>query len=76
MQMILSLDLPDELGAELQAAASLSRMSAPAWAAQLIESEIAARRLPTVTQGRNGARLPDDGDIEPEGYPVRLEQML
>lgn len=57
MQVNLKFQLPDALNAELQVAAETSRMTPSDWAAQLIEAELASRRLPHVEMGRLGAQI-------------------
>jgi hypothetical protein len=57
VRLILDLGLPDALGVELETEAKRCGMSAPKWAAELIEAEVAVRRLPYVDAGRNGARM-------------------
>ena len=71
MRLTLDLDIPDALSAELQTAAQMSRLTAAVWAAQVIEAECAARRLPSVPAARNGARvLALEIEEEPETYPL------
>jgi hypothetical protein len=53
----LAITLPDSLAAELGTAAAHSKCSVSQWAAELIESTLAARRLPTVRLGAYGARV-------------------
>jgi hypothetical protein len=48
MRLILDVDLPDALNAELLTAARLCRVSPAMWAASAIEAELASRRLPRV----------------------------
>ena len=56
MRLTLDLDLPDALGVELETEAKRCGMTAPRWAAEQIEAEIASRRLPHVDVARYGGR--------------------
>jgi hypothetical protein len=72
-----SLVLADELYGELKEACQESQCSPKQFAAQLVESALASRRLPNVAQGAYGARIgvPEvDAEVEPDGYPVHLER--
>ena len=57
MQLNFSLTLPDELSSELAAACKESECSPERFVGQLLEAELATRRLPNVAQGANGARI-------------------
>jgi hypothetical protein len=64
--------LPSELLTELTLAARESQCSPTVFAAQAIEATLAARRLPGVSPGRCGARLPGDAPtVETEELPDR-----
>jgi hypothetical protein len=71
-----SISLPNELYAELQAAAE--SMQEPGYgpvnfATDVLASELASRRLPKVTQGRYGARVIEAKPAEhTEPVPYRL----
>jgi hypothetical protein len=52
-----SLELPDALATELRAAAKERNISEPTFAAQVLESELASRRLENISSGQCGARL-------------------
>jgi hypothetical protein len=69
-----TIHLPDSLYAELaEVAAAIEEpgYTAQRWAEDLVSSELAARRLPKISQGRNGPRIKDGAeDIEPSGYRV------
>ena len=60
MRVTLEFELSPTLHAELQEAAKESRIGPSAWSAQVIEAELAARRLPHVELGRCGAQLGKD----------------
>jgi hypothetical protein len=59
MELTLTLELPDGLYQELLDAAVESRCTPKMFAAESVESVLASRRLPKVSQGRCGARLAD-----------------
>ena len=57
MRVNLTFELPDELKQELQLAADTSGITAHKWAAQVVENEIAVRRLDQIEPGRCGADI-------------------
>jgi len=57
MRVTLNFELPDALNTELQVAAETSGMTASSWAAQVIEGELAVRRLDYIAPGRTGAQF-------------------
>jgi hypothetical protein len=70
--------LPDSLYAELRevsAAAGEPGYGPARWAGEIVASELAARRLPRMVQGRNGARITADKPTEPVTYHVRLPEI-
>jgi hypothetical protein len=76
-ELTFTLDLNEVMLAELVDAARECRCSPKIFAAESLESVLASRRLPRVPPARNGARVGPHGvaDMEPEGYPVHLEQL-
>lgn len=65
------ISLPDALFRELETASAQVREHGfgPAeWAAEIIEAEMASRRLPGVRLGTHGPRIAVE--TEPEGFPV------
>lgn len=76
--MDFTLVLNEQLYAELIDGCRECNCSPKQFAAESLESVLASRRLPRVALGAQGARIgkPDVEDAEPEGYPVRLEQMI
>jgi hypothetical protein len=56
-KLSLDLVLAEPLAADLLAGAKQSEMTVSQFACQLIESELASRRLPVVSPGRSGARI-------------------
>ena len=70
--------LPDALFAELQSAAEATkeRGYGPAsWAGDLVSSELAARRLTSVSLGSHGPRIGTAIETEPEGHRVLWPEM-
>lgn len=80
--MLLKIELNDQMAAELESVRRESNCSSLAQvAAECVEVVLAERRLPHVTAGVYGARPVGKGVervecSEPDGYPVRLEQLL
>jgi hypothetical protein len=71
-----TISLPDGLYAELQEVSAMTgeKGYSPAiWAADFIASEMASRRLPRVSAGRYGARVPSVEDIEDRFHVVLPE---
>jgi hypothetical protein len=76
------LDLPNTLLNELQDAARESRCTPAVYAAETLEAALATRILPRVKEGRNGARVLQNAELEPDGelmempVHVRMEEFL
>ncbi len=62
----LAITLPDSLAVELTTAAAHSRCSVSQWATELIESTLAARRLPSVRLGAYGPRVIETAMLDTE----------
>lgn len=56
MRLVISLDLPNELAASLEQEAVRCNMSVEGMAAEFVEIELAARRLPFVDVSPHGGR--------------------
>jgi hypothetical protein len=72
-----SLVLADELSSELAAACKESECSPERFVGQLLEAELATRRLPGVTRGSYGARIAlpqvdEERDAEAELTPCHI----
>lgn len=87
MTLEFSMTLPDAMFHELNEAARECKCSPTQFVAESLESVLAERRLPRVRPGTHGAwtsgftkqREKPEAEVEeaePEGYPVRLEQIL
>lgn len=79
--MLLKIELNDAMAAELESVRPESKCSSLAQvAAEFVEVGLAERRLPHVTASVCGARphgtAGKQAGSEPDGYPVRLEQLL
>jgi hypothetical protein len=62
VRLLLDVELPDELAVELHTAADETNLSPERFAAQVLESEIASRRLEHTTLGRCGPRVKGERD--------------
>jgi hypothetical protein len=73
----ITISLPDALFAELQSAANATEVRGygPAhWAGDLVASELASRRLPSVSMGSHGPRIMAT-ETEPDGHRVVCPEM-
>lgn len=61
-RLALQLTLSPALAEDLRANAKLASMPVEAFAAEVIEAELAARRLPYVNEAAHGARIPIEMD--------------